>query len=45
VDLKHKEITDLIEVGLLLNFGPKAEYRRKIYDNDLKGNLSWYKAV
>jgi GxxExxY protein len=30
-----------IEVGLLLNFGPKAEYQRKIYDNSLKGPLSW----
>jgi len=24
------------EVGLLLNFGPKPEQRRKIYDNELK---------
>lgn len=24
------------EIGLLLNFGPKAEYFRKIYDNDRK---------
>lgn len=24
------------EVGLLLNFGPKAEFKRKIFDNDLK---------
>ena len=30
-----------IEVGLLLNFGPKAEYQRKVYDNSLKGPLSW----
>ena len=30
-----------IEVGLLLNFGPKAEYRRKVYDNELKGTLTW----
>ncbi len=29
------------EVGLLLNFGPKAEYRRKVYDNELKGTLTW----
>jgi len=29
------------EVGLLLNFGPKAEFRRLVYDNDKKGNLSW----
>ena len=32
-----------IEVGLLLNFGPKAEYRRKVYDNDRKGSLNWLK--
>lgn len=30
-----------IEVGLILNFGPTAEFRRKVYDNDRKGNLSW----
>ena len=26
-----------IEVGLLLNFGPRAQFKRKVYDNDLKG--------
>jgi GxxExxY protein len=30
-----------IEVGLVLNFGPKPEHQRKIYDNALKGSLSW----
>ena len=30
-----------IEVGLLLNFGPKPEYRRKVYDNERKGTLAW----
>jgi GxxExxY protein len=25
-----------IEVGLLLNFGPKAEVKRKVFDNDRK---------
>lgn len=30
-----------IEVGLLLNFGPKPQFRRKVYDNELKGDLSW----
>ena len=30
-----------IEVGLLLNYGPTVEFRRKIYDNERKGNLSW----
>jgi len=25
-----------IEVGLLLNFGPKAEFRRKVFTNDKK---------
>jgi GxxExxY protein len=31
----------LLEVGLLLNFGPKAQLRRKIFDNAYKGTLSW----
>ena len=30
-----------IEVGLLLNFGPKAEFKRKVYDNSRKGSLTW----
>ena len=30
-----------IEVGLVLNFGPTAEFRRKVYDNDRKRTLSW----
>ena len=29
------------EVGLLLNFGPKPEIKRKVFDNDRKGSLSW----
>jgi GxxExxY protein len=29
------------EVGLLLNFGPKPEMRRKIYDNHRKGSMQW----
>jgi len=32
-----------IEVGLVLNFGPIAEFRRKVYDNERKGSLSWIK--
>ena len=31
-----------IEVGLLLNFGPKAEYKRKVFDNTRKGSLNWH---
>jgi GxxExxY protein len=31
------------EVGLLLNFGRKAEIVRKAFNNDRKGNLSWTK--
>lgn len=31
----------VIEVGLLLNFGHKAEFKRKVYDNELKGSLDW----
>lgn len=29
------------EVGLLLNFGPKPQIKRKAYDNARKGALSW----
>ena len=29
------------EVGLLLNFGPKPEVKRKAYDNERKGSLGW----
>jgi GxxExxY protein len=29
------------EVGLLLNFGPKSQMKRKVYDNERKGNLRW----
>jgi GxxExxY protein len=31
----------LVEVGLLLNFGPKVQHIRKIYDNEIKGSLTW----
>jgi GxxExxY protein len=30
------------EAGLLLNFGPKAEYKRKVFDNTRKGSLNWH---
>jgi GxxExxY protein len=30
-----------MEVGLLLNFGPKPEVKRKVYDNERKGSLTW----
>ncbi|RMD64363.1 GxxExxY protein [Candidatus Parcubacteria bacterium] len=29
------------EIGLLLNFGPKPQIKRKIFDNARKGSLSW----
>lgn len=29
------------EVGLLFNFGPKAQYKRMVFQNSRKGNLSW----
>ncbi len=41
--LNYLKATD-IEVGLVLNFGPTAEFRRKVYDNERKGTLSWTKA-
>ncbi len=34
--LNYLRATDK-EVGLLLNFGPKAEFRRKVFSNDRKG--------
>ena len=33
--LNYLKATD-IEVGLLVNFGPKLEFKRKIYDNEKK---------
>jgi len=33
--LNYLKATD-IEVGLLVNFGPKLEFKRKVYDNDKK---------
>ena len=32
------------EVGLLLNFGPKAEFRRKAFDNSRKPSITWHPA-
>lgn len=29
------------EVGLLLNFGPKPAFRRKVFDNDRKTTRTW----
>lgn len=38
--LNYLKATDY-EVGLLLNFGQTAEFRRKVYDNERKGSRSW----
>jgi len=38
--LNHLKATN-IEVGLLLNFGPQAQLKRKFYDNDRKGSREW----
>ncbi len=32
------------EVGLLLNFGPKPEVKRKAFDNSRKGSMQWLKS-
>lgn len=29
------------EVGLLLNFGPQADFRRKAFDNARKTSVTW----
>jgi GxxExxY protein len=36
--VNYLKATDL-EVGLILNFGPKAEFKRKIFSNDRKPSL------
>lgn len=33
------------EVGLLLNFGPKPEVKRKAFDNVRKGAMQWLKST
>jgi len=42
--LNYLKATEM-EVGLLLNFGPKLHYIRKIFDNGRKGSLAWIKKV
>ena len=31
----------LYEVGLLLNFGPRPDFRRKVFDNANKPSMTW----
>ncbi len=31
------------EVGFLLNFGPKPQYKRMVFDNSRKGGMAWLK--
>lgn len=38
--LSYLKSTEL-EVGLLLNFGPSAVFKRRVLDNEVKGSLSW----
>ena len=33
------------EIGLLLNFGPRPQVKRKVFDNERKGNLSWTQGI
>jgi GxxExxY protein len=33
------------EVGFLFNFGPKSQFKRMIFENSRKGDLSWIKAA
>jgi GxxExxY protein len=42
--LLHYLKATTIEVVLLFNFGPEPQFRRRVYDNDKKGALSWIKA-
>jgi hypothetical protein len=41
--LLHYLKATVYEVGLLLNFGPEPQIKRKAYDNNRKGRLSWAK--
>jgi GxxExxY protein len=38
--LNYLKATNL-EVGYVLNFGPSAKFKRKVFDNDRKGSLCW----
>lgn len=40
--LSYLKSTEL-EVGLLLNFGPSAVFKRRVLDNEVKGSLFWTK--
>ena len=40
--LNYLKATDF-EVGYVLNFGPTASFKRKVYDNERKGPLTWVK--
>jgi GxxExxY protein len=42
--LNYLKATEM-EVGHLLNFGPKPHHIRKIFDNERKGSLAWIKKV
>ena len=42
--LNYLKATDY-EVGLLLNFGPKPQFKRKAFDNTRKGSLLWLTAA
>jgi GxxExxY protein len=33
---------ELRKVGLLFNFGPKPEIKRKAFDNARKGSMRWF---
>lgn len=41
--LQHYLKSTIYEVGLLLNFGPEPQIKRKAFDNSRKGSLSWLK--
>ena len=38
--LNYLKATEL-EIGYLINFGKKAEFKRKVFDNNRKGSLNW----
>ncbi len=40
-ELGYGFLANPYEAGLLLNFGPKAQYKRLVFENSRKGSHTW----
>lgn len=38
--LKHRELTEKLEVGLLFNLGSKSDFKRLVFENERKIRVS-----